>query len=448
MKQVLVLGAGQSATYLIDYLLNEAQKNDWFVTVGDLNREVAMAAVNNHPSGNAIAFDINDATMRETQIKKTDIVVNLLHPMFQHLIAIDCVHFGKHMVTASYEDANVKLLDQDAHRKGILILNEMGLDPGIDHMSAMKLIHAVQSKGGIITSFLSYGGALPAPDSAPEPLRYAITWNPRNVIRAGEAGALYMEDGKLKTLSHHHVFKRTWPVEVEGIGTFEAYPNRNSMMYQELFGLKNVKTMVRGTLRFPGWSETWQQIVALGLPNETMPIPGLADMTYRDFTQMFLPLHVSGSRLENRVANFLGINPTGGIMANLNWLGLFSEEKIGGNHRTSADVMTAMLSRKLPLPEGGRDMVILIHEIDVHYPEENNRSERITTTLIDYGVPNSFTAIAKTVGLPAAIAAKMILNGKMHLTGCHIPTHPSIYEPVLEELKKFGVGFAEVVKQK
>ena len=447
MKQILVMGAGQSATYLIDYLLKEAEKKNWFVTVGDLNRDVAAAAVNNHSCGSAIAFDINDAAMRETQIKKADIVVNLLHPMFQHLIAIDCLHYGKHLVTASYEDPNVKLLDQDAHRKGILILNEMGLDPGIDHMSAMKLIHSVQSQGGIVSSFLSYGGALPAPDSAPEPLRYAITWNPRNVIRAGEAGALYKEGGKLKTLSHHNVFKRTWPVDVNGMGTFEAYPNRNSMMYQELFGLKNVETMVRGTLRYPGWSETWQQIVTLGLPNDTMPIPELAEMTYREYTQMFLPLHVSGSRLENRVANFLGINPTGRIMDNLAWLGLFSDEKIGGNHRTSAEVMTALLNRKLPLPPGGRDMVILIHEIDVQYPDQDNRRERIVTTLVDYGVPDGFTAISKTVGLPAAIAAKMILEDQLPLTGCHIPTHPAIYEPVLAQLKDFGLAFEEVTTE-
>nr|NIT60654.1 saccharopine dehydrogenase [Fodinibius sp.]NIV15376.1 saccharopine dehydrogenase [Fodinibius sp.]NIY29236.1 saccharopine dehydrogenase [Fodinibius sp.] len=299
MKQILVLGAGQSTTYLIDYLLKEAPKEDWFVTVGDRDLNAAQKAVGEYASGSAIPFDINDSTLRATQFQKADIVVNLLSPLFQHLIALECINYGKPMVSASYAQPRVKELDLDANRKGIIILNEMGLDPGIDHMSAMALIHSLYKQGGVITTFLSYGAGLPAPEVNSNPLRYCVTWNPRNVVRAGEAGAQYMEDGKIKVLPYHNLFNRTWTVDAEGVGTLEAYPNRDSLIYREIFGLDDVSTMIRGTLRYPGWSETWQQLVKLGLTNETMPIPNLQKMTYREFTQLFLPLHISGSKLTN-----------------------------------------------------------------------------------------------------------------------------------------------------
>jgi len=447
MKKILILGAGQSAPYLIDYLLKEAAERNWFVTVGDLDKDQALKAIGNHPNGSAIRFDVNDSAMRKQQIEQADLVVNFLSPVFQYLVAHDCIHANTHMVSASYANKKVIDMDPDAQRNGVLILNEMGLDPGIDHMSAMKLIHHVQNTGGQITSFVSYGAGLPAPEVSDNPLRYCITWNARNVARAGEVGALYMEEGKRKLLSHHSVFNRTWPVEVNGLGTFEAYPNRNSLIYRDLFGLPNVETIIRGTLRYPGWSETWHQIIRLGLPNDNMPIPNAPDMTYREFTQMFMPIHLSGSNLERRVANYLNINPTGKIMQNLEWLGLFSEEKIGGNVSTSADILTQLLVQKLPLPPNGRDMVILIHELYVDYPGKKPERQRIKTTLIDYGKPGGFTAIAKTVGLPAGIAAKLILTDSLPLTGCHIPTLPAIYMPVLEELKTHGIKFDEEINE-
>ncbi len=443
MKQILVLGAGQSTPYLINYLLDEAQKHKWFVTVGDLNLANAQKAVGNHPGGSAIHFDINDAVMRSTQIKKADVVVSMLSPIFHHLVALECVNHGAHMVSASYESKKIKALDLDAHRRNLLILNEMGLDPGIDHMSAMKLIQHVRDNDGQISAFLSYGSGIPAPDMTCNPLRYCITWNARNITRAGEVGALYKEQGKIKVLAYHHVFHRTWPVEVEGVGTLEAYPNRNSLIYEELFGLDGVRTMIRGTLRYPGWSETWSQIVRLGITNDTMPIPNLHEMTYRKLLEMFLSINVSGGKLENRVANLLQINPTGKIMENLKWLGLFEDEIIGGDVYTAADVLTNLLVKKLALPENGRDMVILQHEIEATYPKEKNRRERILATMIEYGKAGKYTAMSKTVGLPGAIAVKLILTNKLPLTGCHIPTHPAIYEPVLKELKKLGLTFTE-----
>ena len=443
MKNILILGAGQSAPYLISYLLNEAKKNNWFVTVADRDGNLAKAAVNGHSHGNGIEFDVNDAEKRHELIKKCDLIVNFLTPTFQYLIALDCLRFSKHVITASYENPRVAELDADAKKCGVLILNEMGLDPGIDHMSAMAIITGIREKGGTIASFISYGSGIPAPEVQSNPFNYCITWNASNVVTAGDAGAQYLEDGKIKLVPHHKVFDRTWDVNIENLGTFEAYPNRDSLHFQKVFNLNKVNTMIRGTLRYPGWSETWNQIVKLGLYLNSLTLPDLSNSTYREFTEMFLPLNVSGPKLEARIANYLNISPTGTIMKKLIWLGLFSDEKIGQNFQTPMHVMTDLIKKKLPLPEGQRDMVILHHDIIADYGE-NRKRERTISTLVDYGDPKAkFTAIAKTVGAPAAIAAKLVLTGKLNLTGCHIPTHTDIYPTVLEELKTLGIEFVE-----
>ncbi len=446
MKNVLVLGAGYSSPYLISYLLKEAEKYNWFVNVCDRDYELARKRVNGRPRGNAVEFDVNDAVMRKTLIKHADVVINFLSPTFQYLIALECLHHGKHCISASYENPGIADLHKDAMRKGILILNEMGLDPGIDHMGAMSLINRIRHHGGTIKSFISYGSGLPTPDVNSNPLKYCITWNPRNVVMAGEAGAQYLEKGKIKILPYHEVFQRTWNVEVEGIGTLEAYPNRDSLIYQKQFKLQKVDTMIRGTLRYPGWSETWNELIKLGIPNETLKLPEVAHYTYAQFTEMFLPLNISGSRLEPRVANFLNISPTGKIMENLRWLGLFSNEKIGKNYKTAADLLIDLVTQKMPLPKGAKDMVILVHEVIAEYHREK-KIEKTNATLVDFAEPDKYTAIAKTVGAPAGIAAKLILTDELPLSGCHIPTHPLIYTKVLSELKELGISFQEKTEE-
>ena len=445
MKNILVLGAGQSAPYMINYLLEKAEKYNWFVTVGDRDINLARNAVKRHTRGDVISFDVNDAEMRLTQIEKSDIVINFLPPSFQYLLALGCISRGKHMITASYHDDRMRDLENDAHRKGILILNEMGLDPGIDHMSAMSMIKDVKSRDGKITSFKSYGSGLPAPESTSNPLKYAITWNPRNVVMSGEVGAQYLYKGQIKILPHHEVFQRTWVVDLDGVGKMEAYPNRDSLKYQSLFELHDVHTMIRGTLRYPGWSETWLQIVRLGLTNETMHISNICDYTYRELVEMFLPLHQSSANIEHRIANFLNISPTGKIMENLTWLGLFSEDRIECNGDTSAAVLEDILKKKLTLPPDGIDMVAIVHELEAHFPDQKVKSEKVTSTFIEYGEVGGFTAIAKTVGLPSAIAAKLILTDELPISGCHIPTHPAVYSKVLPDLKKAGLTFSEKV---
>lgn len=445
MRQVLVLGAGKSSPYLVSHLLKQAQDNDWFVTVGDVDVATARELVGSHSRGAAIPFDVNDSSLRSTQIANADVVVNMLAPGFQDLVAWDCVAHDRHMLSVSYEDDAVRDLSADAQRKGLLLLTELGLDPGIDHMSAIKLIREIHERGGVIKRFCSYGSGIPAPEDAHNPLRYVISWNPRNVVMSAEDGAQYMEHGKIKIVPYHHVFHHTWPVDVPGVGMLEAYPNRDSLSYLEAFGLDQVTTMIRGTLRYPGWSETWAQVVRLGLPNEIMRIPNLAERSYAEVVEMFLPLTVTGSNIGQRVANFLGISPTGRIMENLSWLGLFTDEPTGCQGDTSAAMMIELLSRKLPLADDQRDMVVLLHELDVEYPGQDRPAETITSTLVERGEPGGPTAMAKTVGLPTAIAVQLLLNDAIPLTGSQIPTHPSIYEPVLAEIAAAGLSFTEEV---
>jgi len=443
MKNLLVLGAGRSSSFLIARLLEDAVSEGWFVTVGDLDLALARKCVGDHARGDAIRFDVNDARLRAAEIEKADLVINMLPATYQDLVAWDCVNHGRHMISVSYRDQAVRDLDTDAKRKGVLLLCEMGLDPGIDHVSAISLIRRIEGEGGRIVAFCSYGSGIPAPDQEHNPLRYVLTWDPRNVVMAGCEGAQYMENGLTKIVPYHQVFHHTWRVEVEGVGMLEAYANRDSMSYMRSFGLNDVRTMIRGTLRWPGWSETWSQVVRLGLPNETLRIERLSDRTYREVVEMFLPLGVSGSNLGQRVANFLRISPTGRIMENLRWLGLFSDERIGCRGETSAAMLEHLLKSKLPLTPDGRDMVVLVHEIEADYPDSARESEIFTSSLVVEGEAGGHTAMSRTVGLPVALAARLLLRDELPLTGCAIPTHPSIVDPILRELSAAGLEFVE-----
>jgi saccharopine dehydrogenase (NADP+, L-glutamate forming) len=447
MKKILILGAGKSTPYLIDYMLKYAKKYDWFVTVGDRDIELARSRVDGHPAGMAIALDATDVNFLSAEIENSDLVINVLAPVFQHQVAWHCIEHGAHMISVSYQDRRILDLERDAHRKGLIILTEIGLDPGIDHMSAISMIQSVRDRGGCVKQFESYGGGLPAPDSLTNPLKYIISWNPRNVVMAGENGAQYIKNGKIKIIPYHNIFQHSWPIEIEGLGTMEAYPNRDSLIYQDVMGFKNADTVIRGTIRYPGWSETWQQVVRLGLPNESLPIPKLSEMTYAELLEMFLPDHVSGSTLEQRVANFLHINPTGKIMENLAWLGLFSDKKISSSAENAAEAMIQLISKQLPFSNDSRDMVVLYHALEAQFPEQNNRKEQITSTMIHYGDPKGFSAMAKSVGLPAAIAAKLILTDQIPIHGCLMPTHPLIYQPILKELTEYGFSFKEKKKE-
>jgi saccharopine dehydrogenase-like NADP-dependent oxidoreductase len=445
VKKILVLGAGQSAPFLINRLLGLAETRDWKVIVGDLDQQLAALRVDGHPKGEAIHFDVTHEDMRNAAIGDADLVINMLSPRFLDLIAAECVHHGKAMFSVSYRTRAIREMAADAERKGILLLTELGLDPGIDHMSAMALIERKRAEGGRIMSFCSYGSGVPAPESIDNPLAYAITWNPRNVVMAAETGAQYMEADKIKCVAWQHVFHHTWLLDIPGVGKMEAYPNRDSLSYMKSFGIEDVHTMIRGTLRHPGWSETWNCMVRLGLPNEHLRIPRLQERTYREVVEMFLPLNVeSGFDFERRVARTLNISPTGKIMDNLRWLGLLADEQVECEGDTAAAMLISLLQRKLPLRDDKRDMVVLLHRVEVGYDDRDD--EHVTSCMVLKGEPGGFTAMSKTVGLPVVIATRMYLEGELDLVGAHIPLHPSIYEPQLRELAAEGIEFEEMIR--
>lgn len=442
MRNILVLGAGYSAPYLIHYLLTHAQALEARVIVADRDGAAAAKAVGDHPHGHALTLDIGDTEQRRREITAADIVVNLLPPAFQALVARDCIDQSTHMVSASYKASELDRLARDAERAGVLVLCEVGLDPGIDLMTACSIIRRVQGAGGQVRRFYSYGGGLPAPGPALNPLRYAITWNPRNVVMSAEAGAEYLENGLVRIVPWHRVFRTTWPVDVPALGVMEAYPNRDSLSYRETLSLGGVDTLVRGTLRYPGWSEVWHQVVRLGLPNERVMIPDLPHLTYAQLVEMCLPPGSGNGDLRQRTALFLGLNPTGKVMAGLEWLGLFAEEEIGAPARTPAEAIIRLLQEKLALPADAADMVVLHHVLDVTYPQEE-RQERVLSTFEHRGEPGGFTAMATTVGLPTGIATRLILEGTLDMAGCLIPTQPAIYEPILTALEAEGLRFRE-----
>jgi len=445
MRRILVLGAGRSAPYLIQRLLEGAVTHDWQVTVADRDLELAQERVGGHPNGRAIALDASDEQQMAGWIGTADVVANVLAPIFQGRVGRLCVEAGVHMVSVSYLQNVTRNLDSWARERGVLLLGEMGLDPGIDHMMAAEAVRATVDAGGVVRAFRSFGSGVPAPDSLSNPLKYLVTWNPWNVATSGGAGAQYLLDGRIRIVPHSRLFHHTWPVDVEGVGRFEAYPNRDSLSYLEHFGLKGVHTMIRGTLRHPGYCETWSKVVDLGLTNDTIHIPNLGDRSPREVVEMFLPIPVPPDRVEAAATLFLELNPTSQQMENLRYLGLFDDEPTGCAGDTAAAMLSHLLETRLaPLPES-RDMVTIVHEMEVEYPESDRASERQVFTMVEYGEPARMSAMAKTVGLPAAVAVEMLLTGELELRGCLLPSHPEICDSVLAHLRAEGFEFKEKI---
>lgn len=440
MPRVLVLGAGQSSPYLIARLLEQGHARGFEVVVADVNRELAEERIGRHPAGRAFELDATDLVETGVQIRDSDVVVNLLTPPFQPVVAAQCVELGRHMVSASYRSERVAALDAEARARGVTILCELGLDPGLDHLSAMKMLDAMRDRSGGVVRFVSYGSGVLAPDSADNPFRYAITWNPRNVVMAGEAGAQFIDAGSLRLIPYPEVFARTWRVEVRELGLMEAYANRDSLAYRELYGLQEAHTLIRGTLRYPGFCEAWYAIARLGLPNENLVIPDLPERTWAEVVETCLP--ASGeSDLRRRVADHLRIHRTGHAMDAMAWLGFFSDDRVGGDVRTPAQALAGLLQDKLRLRDDQRDVVILQHDLQAEFPD--GTVERTTSSLIEYGRSGHMTAMARAVGLPAALAAEMLLMGEELPRGSLVPTIPSIYEPLLAHLAEAGVRFLE-----
>jgi len=446
VNRVLVLGAGRSAPFLIRRLLEMAPEHGWQVTVADADLDLAEVRVAGHPNGKAIRVDATDEQQLSSWIGAADVVVTMLAPRFQPTVARMCIEVGAHMLSVSYLAPATRAYDSWARERGVLLLGEMGLDPGIDHMMAAEAVALTARRGGRVLSFRSFGSGVPAPDSTCNPLKYLVTWNPWNVATSGGAGAQYLLDGDIRIVPHERLFHHTWPIEVDGVGTLEAYPNRDSLGYLSHFELPDVRTMIRGTLRWPGFCETWSKLVKLGLANDTVRIPRLAERSPCEVVRMFLPIPVPLDRVEAAATLFLELNPTGRLMQNLRYLGLFDSEPTGCEGETAAAMLSHLLTRRLAPEPGSRDMVLIVHEMVVDYPKRGLPAERLTWTMVDYGTPLEMSAMARTVGLPTAIAAAMVLRGELRLTGCQLPTHPAICDTVLDRLKAEGLRFTEKVE--
>ena len=452
-KNVLVLGAGFSTPYLIRHLLDRAEALEAHITVADVDRQAAARRVAGHPRGRAIALDVTDDAA-DSEFRRADLVVCLIPPKLQPTVARRCVEHRAHMVSASYRSRELRDLEDDARSAGVALMTEMGLDPGIDLMSAQRIIEEIRTRGGVVESFYSYGGGLPESEFDGNPLRYCVTWNPRNVAMAGEAGAQFLRDGQVRLQPWHEVFEQCWTVDVPGLGPMDAYSNRDAIAYQEIHGIEHVHTLVRGTLRFPGFCRVWQLLVRLGLPNEQLYVPKLADRTWADFLTMFLPLDVTGDDLRQRTAKYLGLQREDDRLQTLEWLGLFSDETIAVDGRRPVDALVGLLSRRLPLPAGVRDLVVLHHDFIARYDGESGadgpRRERILSTFACHGTPqgqDGTTAMARTVGLPAALGAELLLRGELSRVGALSPTDPDVYEPVLKALEAEGMTFDESVEE-
>lgn len=436
MKNILVLGAGLVAGPLIRYLLGQP---DFHVRVASRTLSKAEKLVGGHPRGVAQQLDVEDENALEALIRQTDLAISLLPYVYHPRVARLCVKHGKHMVTTSYVKDEMRALDSAARKAGVILLNEIGVDPGIDHMTAMRVIHHVQASGGRVTAFSSYCGGLPAPEANNNPFGYKFSWSPKGVLLAGKNPARFLRDGQVINIPGEELFDHYWtvPIEVEGqLIDFEGYPNRDSLPYMEIYGITTARTMFRGTLRNVGWCATLKKMVELGLLDE-QERDDIAGMT---FAQFLARLINSRGDLRQDLAAYLRIALDSQVMSNLEWLGLLSDDPLPLQKGAPIDILTACMLEKMQYAPGERDMLILQHEFIAEYPD---RRERITSTMIDFGIPYGDTSMSRTVGLPAAIGTRLILEGAINLTGVQTPVVPEIYKPVLRELEQLGISFTE-----
>lgn len=437
MKKVLVLGAGLVAQPLVRYLLEHGNQ----VIVATRTVGKAVALIDGHDNGRPVPLDLTDPEGLDALIKESNLVISLVPYTFHVIIARRCLAIGRSMVTTSYVSNEMRALGTEASTKGLLLLNEIGVDPGIDHMSAMRVVHAVEEGGGRITSFRSYCGGLPAPDANDNPWGYKFSWSPRGVLLAGRNAAQYLDEGKLIDVASEDLFAHHWPVEAVGVGSLEGYPNRNSMQYVGLYGLHGAATMFRGTLRYPGWSVMMKGLVDMGWV-ELSPPPRNAT-TFAEVTAALVSAPQAATdavALRHAVAEHIGLPADHDALSRMEWVGLFSARPTV-QAETVLDVIGELLMEKLAYGDGERDMIVLLHQFETILAD--GRQQQVTSTLVDYGVPNGDSAMARTVSLPAAIAARLVLEGSITATGVQIPVAPEIYNPVLDELARLGIECKE-----
>ena len=433
MRTILIIGAGRSASSLIQYLLNKSEKENLHLVIGDLSLELAQKKTNNHPNATPIPLDIFDKNQREEAIKKADIVVSML-PAHMHIeIAKGCIVYKKHLVTASYVSDAMQELDASVKENNLIFMNEIGLDPGIDHMSAMKVIDEIKDKGGKMILFESFCGGLVAPESDTNLWNYKFTWAPRNVVLAGQGGAAkFIQEGKYKYIPYCNLVRRTEFLNVEGFGRFEGYSNRDSLKYRSVYGLDDVLTLYRGTIRRVGFSKAWNMFVQLGMTDDSYIMENSENMSYREFVNSFLPYHPTDS-VEIKTRLILKIDQDDIMWDKLLELDLFNRNKIVGlKNATPAQMLEKILSESWTLQPEDKDMIVMYHKFGYEFEGKN---KQIDSKMVCIGEDQTYTAMAKTVGLPVAMATLLILNGKI--------TTPGVQLPILKELEEYGVVFKE-----
>ena len=440
MRKVLIVGAGKSSPFLIKYLIENSVQENLFILIADANL-LNLKKINRNERCKTILFDINDVDQKKKLIHDADIVISLLPVHLHILIAKTCLELKRNLLTASYVSEEMKLLNNKVKKKGLIFLNEIGLDPGIDHMSAKKIIDRIQADNKEIISFKSFTGGLIAPTSDNNLWNYKFTWNPRNVVKAGQGSAAkFIEKGKYKYVPYYRLFDNTETINIDEIGEFEVYPNRDSLKYRKLYNLDDIQTMKRGTIRKVGFSKSWNMLIRLGLTDDSYRINNSKNMSIREFTNCFLPYDPNKS-IEKKVQKELKIKSFNEEMKKLKAINLFDDKKkIRTDNGTPAEILEEILRDIWKLEKNDRDMIIMYHEFKYR---NGNKIKKTTSTMVCIGDNKKFTAMSKTVGLPLAIASILILNKQIKIKGIIRPIHQQIYDPVLEKLDRFDINFKE-----
>jgi saccharopine dehydrogenase-like NADP-dependent oxidoreductase len=438
-KKILVLGAGMSASSLIKYLLDHSTELNWEVIVTARSIEKAQSKLENHPNGTPKVFDITNIELLPELISDSDAVISLLPAKYHPVVAKECLKQNKHLFTTSYVSPEMKAMDEEAKSKGLLFLNECGVDPGIDHMSAMKIIDEINHAGGKLKSFESNTGGLVAPEYDNNPWNYKFTWNARNVILAGQAGAKFLQEKKYKYIPYQQLFKRTYRISVLNYGEFDVYGNRDSLSYREVYGLHNIDTLFRGTLRRPGYCQAYDAFIQLGMTDDTYVMENSDKLTHRDYVEAFLPYR-KGASVEDNFCMTVGISRNSETFRKIEWLGLFDNNPVTLANATPAQVLQSIIEPKWTLGENDLDMIVMQHRFV--YELHGKTMER-KSSLVVIGKDQVHTAMSITVGVPLAIAVKLFFTGEMKATGVVIPVKPEVYTPLLSELENFGVQFIE-----
>ncbi|MBJ6109782.1 saccharopine dehydrogenase NADP-binding domain-containing protein [Hymenobacter sp. BT523] len=443
-SRLLLLGAGRSASSLIQYLLRHTPTEGWFLTVADANpAHLAPVLAAHSQYARAVPFDAADEDLLEDLVAQADVVISMLPALLHPVVARACVRHGRHLATASYVSPAIGELQEEAVAAGVTLLMECGLDPGLDHMSAMRAIAHIRAQGGAITSFKSYCGGLLAPAAeADNPWKYKFTWNPRNVVLAGQSTAKFLENGRPRFIPYQQLFARTEKLTLPEYGDFEGYANRDSLSYRAPYGLDDIPTILRGTLRRPGYCAAWHALVRLGLTDDAVNLDNPETMTWAELVAAYLPApHVPGLAVATRAAQYLGLAPESEEMGRLHWLGLFSDRPVGHAHATPAQLLERLLSEKWQLQPHDHDLIVMQHLFEY---ELNGATHRLTSSLAVEGDDATHTAMAKTVGLPLGMAVRRLVRGEIAQRGVVIPVAADLYEPILQELAaEYGIRFQE-----